>query len=55
MNVAIIYSRATIGVHTRAAGQRRTTLIPRASAFNLVGQPETAVRESKERVRAAIG
>jgi magnesium chelatase family protein len=54
MNVAMIYSRATIGVHEPLVSVE-IHLFPGLPAFNLVGQPETAVRESKERVRATIG
>jgi magnesium chelatase family protein len=53
MNLAIIYSRATIGVHAPLVSVE-IHLSPGLPAFNLVGLPETAVRESKERVRSAI-
>lgn len=53
MNVATILSRASLGVSAPLVSVE-THLSPGLPAFNLVGLPETAVRESKERVRSAI-
>jgi len=53
MNVAIVFSRACLGVSAPLVSVE-THLTPGLPAFNLVGLPETAVRESKERVRSAI-
>lgn len=53
MAVATIFSRASVGVQAPLVSVE-THLSPGLPAFNLVGLPETAVRESKERVRSAI-
>jgi magnesium chelatase family protein len=53
MTVATIFTRAIIGVDAPLV-QVETHLSPGLPAFNLVGLPETAVRESKDRVRSAI-
>lgn len=53
MVVAVVYSRAVIGVDAPLVSVE-TRLSSGLPAFNLVGLPETAVRESKERVRSAI-
>lgn len=53
MVVAVVYSRAVIGIDAPLVSVE-THLSPGLQAFNLVGLPETAVRESKERVRSAI-
>ena len=53
MNIATVFSRASVGVHAPLVSIE-THLSPGLPAFNLVGLPETAVRESKERVRSAI-
>lgn len=53
MPVAVVYARAIIGVDAPLVSVE-THLSPGLPAFNLVGLPETAVRESKERVRSAI-
>ncbi|MFT4583881.1 MAG: magnesium chelatase family protein [Gammaproteobacteria bacterium] len=53
MTVAIILARAIVGVDAPLVSVE-THLSPGLPAFNLVGLPETAVRESKERVRSAI-
>ena len=53
MTVTTIFSRASLGVHAPLVSVE-THLSPGLPAFNLVGLPETAVRESKERVRSAI-
>ena len=53
MSVAIIHSRAVLGVEALAV----TVEIHISSGlpgFAIVGMPETAVRESKDRVRSAI-
>jgi len=53
MTVPIVYSRACLGVEAPLISVE-THLSPGLPAFNLVGLPETAVRESKDRVRSAI-
>lgn len=53
MIVAIAHSRAQLGISAPAV-RIETHLTNGLPAFNLVGLPETAVRESKERVRSAI-
>ena len=53
MTVATILSRAIVGVRAPLVSVE-THLSPGLPAFNLVGLPETAVRESKDRVRSAI-
>ena len=53
MIVAIAYSRAQLGISAPLV-RIETHLTNGLPAFNLVGLPETAVRESKERVRSAI-
>ncbi len=53
MSIAIAYSRALFGISAPeiAVETHLSTGLP---AFNLVGLPETSVRESRERVRSAI-
>lgn len=53
MSIAIAYSRALLGV-TAPPVAVETHLSTGLPAFNLVGLPETTVRESKERVRSAL-
>lgn len=53
MSLAIVYSRANIGVQAPLVSVE-THLSNGLPAFSIVGLPETAVRESKERVRSAI-
>ena len=53
MSIAITYSRALFGI-TAPGVAVETHLSNGLPAFNLVGLPETSVRESKERVRSAI-
>ncbi len=53
MAVPIVYSRASVGIDAPLVSVE-THLAPGLPAFNLVGLPETAVRESKDRVRSAI-
>jgi len=53
MSIAIAYSRALLGV-TAPPVAVETHLSAGLPAFNLVGLPETTVRESKERVRSAL-
>jgi len=53
MTVAIVFSRASLSVRAPLVSVE-THLSPGLPAFNLVGLAETAVRESKERVRSAI-
>lgn len=53
MELSVIQSRALSGIH--APGVRvETHLSNGLPAFNIVGMPETAVRESKDRVRSAL-
>ncbi len=53
MSLAILYSRATQGMRAPLVAVE-THLANGLPAFNIVGMPETAVRESKDRVRSAI-
>ena len=53
MSIAIAYSRALLGVSAPPVAVE-THLSTGLPAFNLVGLPETTVRESKERVRSAL-
>ncbi len=54
MDLSIVYSRAPVGIRAPLV-QVETHLAPAGlPAFNIVGLPETAVRESRERVRCAI-
>lgn len=53
MNLAVIHSRAQLGVHAPAVSVE-AHLSNGLPAFSIVGLPETAVRESKERVRSAL-
>jgi len=53
MSLAIVQTRVTVGIHSQAV----TVEIHLANglpAFNIVGLPEKAVQESRERVRAAL-
>lgn len=53
MSLALVHSRAPVGIKSPsvAVEVHITSGLP---VFNLVGLPETAVRESKERVRSAL-
>lgn len=53
MSVAIVYSRALVGVEAPLVTVE-VHLGPGLPSFNLVGLPEAEVRESRERVRAAL-
>lgn len=53
MSLAIVYSRANIGMEAPLVTVE-THLSNGLPGFSIVGLPETAVRESKERVRSAI-
>ena len=53
MSLAIAYARALLGLRAPLV-TLETHLMPGLPAFNLVGLPEAAVRESRERVRSAI-
>ena len=53
MSLAIVHCRAALGVSAPLV-QIETHLSNGLPAFHLVGLPETAVRESRERVRSAI-
>ena len=53
MSLAIVYSRANIGIDAPLVSVE-THLSNGLPGFSIVGLPETAVKESKERVRSAI-
>lgn len=53
MAIAIVHCRAQLGISAPAVAIE-THLSNGLPAFNLVGLPEAAVRESKERVRSAL-
>jgi len=53
MSVAVVYSRALAGMHAPLVTVE-VHLANGLPAFNLVGLPETEVKESRERVRAAL-
>jgi magnesium chelatase family protein len=53
MSLALAHSRARTGVHAPAV-RVEVYLAPGLPALNIVGLPEAAVRESRDRVRAAI-
>src|SRR6266446_7611572 len=53
MAVAIVFSRALAGVHAPLVTVE-VHLAGGLPAFNLVGLPETEVKESRDRVRAAL-
>lgn len=53
MTLAVIASRTLSGLHAHAV-RVETHLGPGLPSFNVVGLPDTEVRESRERVRAAI-
>lgn len=53
MELSLVYSRALVGIEAPLV-QVETHLSNGLPAFHIVGLPETAVRESKDRVRCAI-
>lgn len=53
MSLARVYSRAQLGVEAPLV-EVETHLGPGLPNFNIVGLPDTAVREAKDRVRSAI-
>ena len=53
MSLAIVYSRAQVGVEAPVVTVE-AHLANGLPALTLVGLPETAVKESKDRVRSAI-
>ena len=53
MNLSLVNSCTLIGVHAIAVSVE-THLAGGLPSLSIVGMPETAVRESKDRVRAAI-
>lgn len=53
MELSVIYSRATAGIQAPLV-RVETHLSNGLPAFHIVGMPETAVRESKDRVRSAL-
>lgn len=53
MSLAVIYSRAKNGIHAPLV-HVETHLSNGLPGFSIVGLPETAVKESKDRVRSAI-
>lgn len=53
MSLAVVYTRANIGLEAPQVSVE-AHLSNGLPAFNIVGLPETAVKESKERVRSAL-
>ena len=53
MDLSVVYSRALKGIEAPLV-QVETHLSNGLPTFHIVGMPETAVRESKERVRSAL-
>ena len=53
MSIAIVHSRANVGIDAPLVAVE-THLSNGLPSFTIVGLPETAVRESRERVRSAI-
>lgn len=53
MELSVVYSRALAGIDAPEV-RVETHLANGLPAFNIVGLPETAVRESKDRVRSAL-
>src|SRR5690625_4696964 len=53
MSLAVVISRARHGIDAPKVTVE-THLGPGLPAFNIVGLPETAVKEAKDRVRSAI-
>ena len=53
MELSVVYSRALVGMEAPLV-RVETHLSNGLPAFHIVGLPETAVRESKDRVRSAI-
>lgn len=53
MSVAVVYSRGSAGLHAPLV-HVEAHLSPGLPQFAIVGLPETAVKESKDRVRSAI-
>ena len=53
MNFAVVHTRAQLGVQAPPV-RAEVHLAGGLPSFNIVGLPETAVRESRDRVRAAI-
>lgn len=53
MRLAVVHSRAQAGIHAPSV-QVEVHLANGLPSFTLVGLPDTEVRESRDRVRAAI-
>src|SRR5690606_11423280 len=53
MGISLVHTRAQLGVNAPPV-KVETHLGPGLPAFQIVGLPETAVRESRDRVRSAI-
>lgn len=53
MDTAVVYSRASIGIHSPLVSVE-VHISRGLPSMSIVGLPETAVRESKDRVRSAI-
>lgn len=53
MAIAVVYSRALVGIEPKII-TIEIHLSPGLPAFNIVGLPEKAVKESRERVRSAL-
>jgi len=53
MSLALVHSRAQVGIDSPAV-EVEVHLANGLPSISIVGMPETAVKESKDRVRAAI-
>lgn len=53
MSLAVVYSRACLGIEAPLVTVE-VHLSNGLPAFNIVGLPETSVKESRERVRSAL-
>ena len=53
MSLAVVYSRAQVGFHAQVVSVE-VHLANGLPSLSIVGLPETAVKESRERVRAAL-
>ena len=53
MTLSVVYTRAMVGIDAPSV-RVETHLSAGLPGFNIVGMPETTVRESKDRVRSAI-
>mgnify|MGYP000060703107 FL=1 len=53
MSLAVVYSRAQVGFHAQVVSVE-VHLVNGLPSLSIVGLPETAVKESRERVRSAL-